>query len=143
MSTRGQLPHSRKGRVRIPVNDDAWARAECGLAQVAHELATHPDQLLGGALEVHDSDVVTVIVAVCKGSGDSNVLFRNQSYRYAVAYRTIQELADLLRRHVPLALLEPAHRRDVNLYVTYSNLTHPHSPFRHRRYVICVTVYKV
>ena len=105
-STRGQLPHSRKGRVRIPVNDDAWARAESGLAQVAHELAAHPDQLLGGALEIHDSDVVTVIVAVCKGSGYSNVLFRNQSYRYAVAYRTIQELADLLRRHITLTFLK-------------------------------------
>ena len=43
MSTRGQLPHSRKGRVRIPVNDDAWARAESGLTQVAYELAAHPD----------------------------------------------------------------------------------------------------
>ena len=107
----GSERHSRERRVCISVDDDLWARTKGRLAEVLDEGAAYADEFLGRARKVHDAEMITLSVAVREVPRNSDVLLRNEAYRYAVPYSIIQELADLLRGQVSRAFLEPFRRR--------------------------------
>ena len=53
----GQERNSRKRSVLMPVDDHGWGGPKCGLAEFAHERATHLDHSGGRACHVDDTVV--------------------------------------------------------------------------------------
>ena len=134
----------REFRICVSVNHDLWTCTESSLAQVTDEGTARVDELSRRALEIHDTRMrASTILTVREVPGYSNVLLSNEPDGYTVAYRAVQELADLLRGHVPLAFLEPVDRVCLSYRVTLESQSEQQdSPFRHGWDIVRMTVYK-